>query len=123
MRLSLDDGGGHNLIRSYARGRITINDITITRSVVLSPDAILDDWAPESFEDLCAADMERTLALEPEMVLLGTGARQQFPPAPVLAPLLVRGIGVEIMDTAAACRTYNIVMAEGRRVVAALLMI
>lgn len=123
MQLSLETGGGAHRVDAYEPGRITVGDQVFTRSLILSPDHIVPDWAPERFEDLAAPAVESLLALDPEIVLLGTGARQRFPHPQLLAAVHARGIGVEIMDTAAACRTFNILSAEGRRVVAALLMI
>ena len=73
-------------------------------------------------EPLASTHLNAALALQPEVVLLGTGARLHFPPAEVLRPLIEAGIGYEIMDTSAACRTYDILMAEGRRVLAALVI-
>ncbi len=123
MQLSLETGDGTHRVRAYDPGRITVGDRVFTRSLILSPDRIIPDWPPERFEDLAAPAVEPLLALDPEIVLLGTGARQRFPHPQVLAAVHARGIGIEIMDTPAACRTFNILSAEGRRVVAALLMI
>jgi uncharacterized protein len=81
---------------------------------VVTPERILRDWRPRSVEELEARDLEALVALGAEIVLIGTGAVQRFPAPEVLAPLRGRRIGVEVMDTAAACRTYNILVAEGR---------
>ena len=121
MRLSLDYGDGNYLIRAYRPGIVTINDQQIEHSLIVTPD-YLADWQPQQFDELQAAHFEELLVLEPELVLLGTGTRQQFPHPQLTQSLLKQGIGVEAMDTGAACRTYNIVMAEGRRVVAALIV-
>ena len=95
----------------------------ITESLILTNRHIITDWEPDQLHELTAAHMEVVLSLDPELVLLGTGARQQFPAMEILAALQRAQIGVEIMDTAAACRTFNILIAEGRHVAAALLMI
>ena len=79
-------------------------------------------WAPRRSEDLSAADFEAVLALGPELVIFGSGPRQKFVPAALMRALIERRIGVETMDTAAACRTYNVLVAEGRSAVAALLL-
>ena len=121
MRLSLDYGDGNYLIRAYRPGTVTVNDQHIEHSLIVTPN-YLTDWQPQQFDELQAAHFEELLALEPELVLLGTGTRQQFPHPQLIQSLLQQGIGVEAMDTGAACRTYNIVMAEGRRVVAALII-
>ena len=83
---------------------------------------LVPDWRPASVEELQAQDMQAVLAMEPSLVLLGTGARQRFPAAEVLAAVLARGIGIEVMDSSAAARTFNVLATEGRRVVAAFLV-
>jgi uncharacterized protein len=123
MRLKPDSTGAANTIRAYDEGYIRVNDQTIRRSVIVTPELLIADWPPQAFTDLQAAHLEQLLALDPEIVLLGTGARQHFPHPRLTYPLLSQGVGIEVMDTAAACRTYNFIMAEGRRVVAALLLI
>lgn len=122
MRLNLDSDPTANTIRGYDEGRVTINDQDISRSVIVTPEQIVD-WPPQQFEELEEFHLELIMEWKPEIVLLGTGARQRFPGPQMTRSLIRRGIGVEVMDTAAACRTYNIIMAEGRRVAAALLMI
>lgn len=123
MKIQLESGAGRNIIRSYAAGRITVNQEVFTGSVIVTPDRIIGDWRPQAFADLAAADFETITQLEPEVVLLGTGTRLQFPPAPLMRVIAAANIGFEVMDTGAACRTYNVLMAEGRTVVAALLPI
>ena len=123
MKIQLETGAGQFLIRAYAPGKITVNEAVYTASLVLTPEAIRSDWAPQTFEQLASEHFESIAALRPEVVILGTGSRLRFPPASVLAPFARAGIGVEVMDTAAACRTYNILAGDGRKVVAALLMI
>lgn len=123
MRFSLDVDAHHHFIRSYGPGWVNISEREIRHSLIVTPDRLVADWPPHRLAELEEAHFGAVADLEPEIVVLGTGLRQQFPPPKVLRPLLVRGIGVEIMDTAAACRTYNIIMLEGRRVAAALLMI
>ncbi|ROR32106.1 Mth938-like domain-containing protein [Inmirania thermothiophila] len=121
MEISLDTGGS-NLVRSYGPDRIVIGERTFRAAIVLSPEAILEDRLPRRPEELAPAHLEAVTALGPEVVLVGTGARLRFPAPEVTAPLLARGIGVEVMDTGAACRTYNVLASEGRRVVALLLL-
>ncbi|MCP4287044.1 MAG: Xcc1710-like domain-containing protein, partial [Gammaproteobacteria bacterium] len=86
------------------------------------PDRIISDWPTSAVEQLQASDFDTLLKLQPDMVLLGTGVRQQFPSAGKYSCLTNAGIGVEIMTTPAACRTYNILVGEGRRVAAALIL-
>ena len=95
----------------------------VTQSIIISGQELISDWEPASLAELTIKHIDIISSLEPELVLLGTGARLQFPANEILTPLHQRGIGIEVMDTAAACRTFNILMSEGRNVVAALLMI
>ncbi len=123
MRFSPETSIAGPLIRAYAPGRITLDKEVVTTSVVLTRERILHDWPPARFEDLSAPIIDALADLDPEVVLLGTGATLRFPDPRILAGLYRKGIGFEVMDTAAACRTFNILSGEGRRVVAALLMI
>lgn len=119
-QLSLDPQG-RNHIRSVSDEGVRIGDSVYPGPLIVAAEAIIDDWPPARLEDLEDEHLGVVLALEPEVVLLGTGATQQFLHPSRLAPIYRAGIGVEIMTTAAACRTYNILAAEERRVVAALL--
>jgi uncharacterized protein len=123
MHIQLETGGQANLIRTYAAGQIIVNQDSYTRSVIVLPGQVVADWPPQIFEELALAHLAALVPLTPELVILGTGRRQRFPRAELLAPLVGAGIGWEVMDTGAACRTYNILMGEGRNVAAALLMI
>jgi uncharacterized protein len=122
MKLNLDSGAGQNLIRSYARGQITVNQEVHTASLIVTPERVIADWRPRRFDDLQAGDFDVIAAMAPEVVLLGTGERLRFPPPTLTRALVGAQIGFEAMDTGAACRTYNVLMSEGRRVLAALLM-
>jgi uncharacterized protein len=122
MKIHLESGAGQHLIRAYAPGILTVNDTAHRHSLIVTPERVLE-WPPASFDDLLAMHFESIAAMRPEVVILGTGARLKFP-APFLTRALVEAnIGLEVMDTGAACRTYNILMSDGRRVAAALLMI
>ena len=123
MKIHLESGIGQNLIRAYAPGRITINEEVYTTSLIVTPRQVVTEWPPASFADLLAGHFEIITPLQPEVVILGTGARLQFPAPSLTRSLVEAGIGLEVMDTGAACRTYNFLMSDGRRVVAALLMI
>lgn len=120
MKLHLQTSGGLNSITGYGADHVLINGRRQAGNVAVLPDEVVEHWAGAGYAGLCAADFERLLPLRPEIVLLGTGSQQRFPPPAVLRPLITAAIGYEIMDLGAACRTYNILMAEGRRVVAAL---
>ena len=123
MRFSLDSNLNHYAITSYGSDWVRIGEREFRRSLVVTPEQLVSDWPPQTFGDLVEAHLEVIADLKPEIVLLGTGSRQRFPRPSLLRSLLARGVGVEVMDTAAACRTYNIIMLEGRRVAAALLLL
>lgn len=123
MKIQLETGIGRYQVRSYGPGTVKVNDAVYSASLVLAPEQVIVDWPPQRFADLQAEHFNVIAGFRPEVVILGTGARLQFPPPAVLAPLTRAGIGVEVMDTAAACRTYNILAGDGRKVVGALLMI
>lgn len=122
MRLTDDRTGGAFLVRSYAPGEVRVGDAVLHRSCVISAERLIDDWRPQTLDELSAADLEAVFALQPEIVVLGSGARQRFPDMKLLAAILARGIGCEVMDTGAACRTYNVLVSESRRAVAALFL-
>jgi uncharacterized protein len=122
MKFHLDAPGGLNLVRGYGPGQLRVGERTHHSSVILTATAIIEGWRPASVQDLTAADLEPVLGLAPEVVLLGTGAHQQFPDSAVLRILYEQRIGVEIMDTSAACRTFNVLVSEGRSVAAALIV-
>ena len=122
MRFNLDIDTQRYYIKSYGPGWINVNDQEIRRSAIVSPELLVIDWAPQTFADLEEIHFEALLPLEPEIVLLGTGNRQRFPRPALTRSLLAHRVGVEVMDTSAACRTYNVIMLEGRRVAAALLL-
>jgi uncharacterized protein len=122
MRFTQDSTSATNLVRSYGSGELRVNDSVYRTAVIVSASAV--EAAPDirSMEDLVRLDPSRILAQGPELVLLGTGPRQIFPPASFRAQFLSAGIGVEVMDTGAACRTFNVLVAEQRRVVALLMV-
>ena len=111
------------VIRAYAPGRVNVSDTLLTKSFIVAADRLVEDWPPQRFEELTLAHLEAALALEPDILIIGTGDRQRFLPGEMLAALNRGALGVEVMDTAAACRTYNVLLSEDRKVVAAILMI
>jgi uncharacterized protein len=119
MKLDLDANNG-NLIRSFADDQVLVGHTFFREPVIVSMDSIIADWAPPPVESLSLADLRAALDLEPEVILLGTGPTQRRPPAAATAAVLRLGVGIEVMNTAAACRTYNVLASEYRRVVAAL---
>jgi uncharacterized protein len=122
MRFTQDSGAPTNIIRAYGNGELRIGDGTYRGTVIVSASTALIVPDVRDLNDLVVFDTSRILALDPELVLLGTGPRQIFPPASFRAQFLSAGIGVEVMDTGAACRTFNVLVAEQRRVVALLMM-
>jgi uncharacterized protein len=122
LKLHLDPATSKNAITGYGEGYVMVNRQRFERSLVVLPERILLDWRATSFEALAPEHFAALADLGREIVLLGTGAHLRFPRAEVLRPLIQAGIGVEVMDVQAACRTYNILLAEERRVAAALLL-
>ena len=103
------------------RGRIRHE--TLIRSVIIMPEKIMKDWPPQTCDDLTAEHFDAVIAMQPEVVLFGSGSRLWWPPSALISAFAKQHIGFEVMDTAAACRTYNILVYEGRNVAAVLLMI
>lgn len=118
----LDSSDAPNLIRSHTENSVTIGETVYTASLIVSPGNLNDAWGPVSTDSLTASHVDELLLLEPELILIGTGLQQVFPSMEVLKPMVENQIGYEIMNTAAACRTYNILVAEGRAVVAGLIV-
>lgn len=122
MKLTDETLPGTHLVRSYTPGEIRVGETVIRSSCLLRADKVVPQWRPQTLNALTAEDLEPIFALEPEIIVLGTGTRQRFPESALLGSILARGIGCEVMTTAAACRTYNVLVSEDRRVVAALLL-
>lgn len=121
MQISLDTHTGAYHINSYDPGQLVVNlERLAFNSVIISLTELVTDWRPQRIEALQAEDFTQILKANPEVILLGTGAHLSFPDPALLAPCYARGIGVEVMDTRAACRTFEVLAAENRRVIAAL---
>ena len=121
MKLHLSNISGSNTFTGYGAGYVMVNQTRYERSLVVLPGQVLADWRPEGFDALGAADFVRLAELAPEIVLLGTGSRLRFPRPELTRALHEARIGLEVMDLQAACRTFNILAAEDRKVAAALL--
>ena len=106
------------VIRSVSETAIRVNDTEYNESIVLTPDDRLTMWSNKPIADLTDADFGLVIDSKPEIVLLGTGATNVFPPRELTFAFARKGIGLEIMDTAAAARTFNVLANEGRRVAA-----
>ena len=122
MKLHADPLATFNTVTAYGPGFIEINSVRYSSAVRLTPDNPPSAWNVTRFDALRAEDLEALLADRPEVVLLGTGTRQRFPHPRLSASLAAARVGFEVMDTQAACRTYNILVAEGRRALAVLLL-
>ncbi len=109
-------------LRSADGRSARVNDKTLTASFILTPSQLVEDWPVRAGEPLVVDDLAPLLALDPELVVLGTGDRQVFPSAAVMAACLTRGVGIEVMTNAAAARTYNVLASEGRKVVVGFLL-
>ena len=122
MKFNLDQPATAHVVRAYGPGLLRIGDRSYDTSIILTATTLIESWRPRRMEDLVTADLEPVLALRPEVLLVGSGLRQKFPGREVLAALYQSRVGFEIMDTGAACRTYNVLVAEGRQAVAALIV-
>jgi uncharacterized protein len=121
MKIELDAGAPDlRRISAYRSGEIVIGGVAYRASVLIGLDGRVENWPPATFEDLTEAHFESIAAREPEILLVGTGGRVRFPSPDLIGPCSRRGIGVEFMDTGAACRSYNFLLGEQRRVIAAL---
>lgn len=122
MKFQPDTNTGVNLITRHEAGRIWVGPAAYAHSLLVPLRGDVLAWPPSDTAALTAAHFEAVAALKPEVVILGSGPSLRFPPAALLRKLYEARIGIETMDTAAACRTYNVLASEGRQVVAALLV-
>lgn len=124
MKIELDNSAlERRQIAAYSRGSITIADESYNSSIIVTSETVVEGCLPKQARDLEEAHVETIIELKPEVVLFGTGRRVSFPPDGACQLLYLRQIGFEIMDTGAACRSFNFLSGEGRRVAAALFMI
>jgi uncharacterized protein len=121
MHFTSDKATG-NAIRSCEPGAIHLAERVVTNHVVLSAADIIENWDPAPFSELSLADFQPALDLQPEIILFGTGRQQRFPDIHLLTDIMRMGIAIEVMETHAACRTFNVLIGEKRAVVAALLV-
>ena len=122
MKLNLTNLGDTKLFTAHGEDYVMVNGERYQRSIAVLAEAVRDDWEAAGFDQLSEAHFAYFLDLKPDVLLLGTGARQRFPHPRLYRALTDAGIALECMDTPAACRTYNILVAEDRRVVAAILL-
>ncbi len=121
MKFHLENAAGRNLFTGYGEGYVAVNQVRHQASLVVTAAQLYFDW-PSNWHELTPAHFDFLLTLQPEIVLLGSGAGQKFPQPAHLRSLAAARIGVEAMATPAACRTFNILAAEGRNVVAAIIL-
>ena len=123
MKLTQENTGDANRIRRYDTGSVTVNETLLTRTLLLMPEWMDEHWGPESATELTDAHVDSMIAHDPELIIIGTGRHQYFPDRTIMARAIQAGVGIEVMTTEAACRTYNVLASEQRRVLAALFMI
>ena len=122
MQLTLEQPDHEFFLRGADGSAARVNDRTLLHSFVIAPDRLVEDWPVTDARALAPADLEPLLALQPEVMLLGSGASQVFPPPAVMAACMGRGIGIEVMSNDAAARTFNVLAGEGRRVAAGFIL-
>jgi uncharacterized protein len=119
MQLHLERPDYQYFLRGADGASALVNERVLRSSFIVSPDALVEDWPVHDIATLAPEGLAPMLALDPELIVLGSGAAQAFPPPATLAACLQRGVGLEAMTNAAAARTYSVLAGEGRRVVAA----
>ncbi len=122
MKFTLENNPNLNFIRAYSAEELKIGEHSIRSSCIVMADQLIAHWPPATLDELQVNHLEPIFELQPELVLLGTGARQRFAAAAIRAAFTARKIGLEAMDLGAACRTFNILVQEDRRVAAALFL-
>jgi uncharacterized protein len=122
MEFTRDTAAEANAIRACTEQEVRLRDRAYRGSVIVTRDAVVADWRPPPPEKLTIADFSQLLEHSPDVLLLGTGSRQRLPPPALYADLAARGIGLEVMDNRAACRTYNLLLGEFREVAVALML-
>jgi len=122
VKFTLEPPSRANLIRSYSDTELRIGEQRVQRSCLVTAERLITDWPPATFDALAPAHLEAIFALIPELVLLGTGPTQRFAPAEVRSEIARRRIGLEVMQLGAACRTFNVLVQEERKVLAALFL-
>jgi len=123
MKLSIDYNSAKYTINGYENGQISINNEPHTCNLIITPEKLLVDWEPGEVAQITMAHVQGLIDLNPEIIILGTGSKLTFPDTALLAMAMQLGIGFEVMDTGSACRTFNVLSAEDRNVVAALMLI
>ena len=123
MKLEPANNQKHNTVTAYGDDYVFVNNNRHESNIVVMPHRIITDWTSNTFDTLADADMQQLAALEVEIVLLGTGTKMRFPRPELMRAFAVAQKGLEVMDLHAACRTYNLLASEGRKVASALLLV
>lgn len=121
MKITEDKNSGGHIITGYGKGFISVNEVTYQQSLIITPEKLVTDWAASNPKDLTLKNLLQLKNWQPEIVIIGTGEKQIFLESEIMFWFSSQGMGFEVMDSAAACRTYSILMSENRTVVAALL--
>ena len=121
MKLHLNTTQGQNAITGHGDGYVTVNHQQIDHALIVLPDKLVNPWNIGDFASLAVVDFAALIELRPELVVFGAGKVFRFPDVAIMAAFSKAGIGFEVMDTPAACRTYNVLISEGRYAAAALL--
>jgi uncharacterized protein len=122
MKLTLESSARVNVVRAYSPSELHIGEHIIRARCIVTASELITDWEPAAYAELNPVHLETILALKPDVVILGTGPTQHFPPAAIRKVFAERGVGLEVMDLGAACRTFNVLVQEERRVAAALFL-
>ncbi len=122
MKFTQHTPGGLNLIRNYGKDFVTVGDVEIRASCIIGATELIQDWQPRDVASLKLEHLATLFERKPEVVVLSTGEVQRFPPAALRAEFATRRIGIEVMEVGAACRTYNVLVSEERKVLAAILL-
>ena len=122
MKLQAVQHMGQNTFTAYGEGHVSVNTVRYVGNLIVLPERLISDWTPASFDSLSLADFELLATLDTEIILLGTGKQLRFPRPELMQPLIAVRKGLEVMDVHAACRTYNVLINEGRKVAAALIL-
>lgn len=122
MKLQLANTDGLNTFTAYGDGYVSVNGIRHNCNIAVLPNRLIPEWTLATFDSLSVADFELLAGLDAEIILLGTGNQLRFPRPELMRPLIQAQKGLEVMDLQAACRTYNILISEGRKVAAGLLL-
>jgi len=122
MKFTLDNPAADYVFGHYGDGKLKVNQTDYNTSLIIFPDALVTDWPVNSVEELKISDLDELIKRKPDIALLGTGVQQRFPSVDFRRSLAQSGLNLEVMDTAAACRTYNLLVSEGRDVAAAVII-